>query len=63
MFLVVKSGSKLKTQLSDICDIHLMIDELHGASVVYLVKPPTQLMDLNYDYSEGFPKVRLNPIV
>ena len=63
MFLVVKSGSQVKEQLSDICDIHLMIDEVYGASVLYLVKPPTQLMDLNYDYSQGFPRVKLRPIV
>jgi hypothetical protein len=63
MFLVVKSGSQLKTQLSGICDIHLMLDELHGASLIYLVKPPSRLNYLKYDYSEGFPKVRLDPIV
>ncbi|MGA2459995.1 MAG: ATPase domain-containing protein [Candidatus Bathyarchaeia archaeon] len=63
MFLVVKSGSQLKKQLSDICDTHLMIDEVDGTSVLYLVKPPTQLMYLNYDYSEGFPRVDLKLIV
>jgi len=40
-----------------------MIKEVEGASIMCLVTPPAQLMDLSYDYSGGIPKVKLRPIV
>jgi KaiC/GvpD/RAD55 family RecA-like ATPase len=63
LFVGVKQGSKFKQQLSDVSDLHLKIDEVEGASILYLVKPPSTLMHLTYDYSQGYPTVRLTPIV
>lgn len=63
MFVGVKQGSKIKQQLSDISDLHLKIDEVEGASILYLVKPASALMHLTYDFSQGHPTVKLTPIV
>ena len=63
MFVGVKQGSKIKQQLSDVSDVHLKIDEVEGASILYLVKPPSALMHLTYDFSQGYPTVKLTPIV
>ena len=63
MFVGVKQGSKIKQQLSDVSDLHLKIDEVEGASILYLVKPPSALMHLTYDFSQGYPTVNLTPIV
>jgi len=63
MFVGVKQGSKIKQQLSDVSDLHMKIDEVEGASILYLVKPPSTLMNLTYDFSQGYPTVNLTPIV
>jgi len=59
----VKPGSQLKQKLSDVSDLHMKIDEVEGASILYLVKPPSGLMHLTYDFSPGYPTVKLTPIV
>jgi len=63
MFVAVKQGSKIKQQLSDISDLHLRIDEIEGATILYLLKPPSTLMHLTHDLSQGYPIVKLTPIV
>ena len=63
MFVGVKQGSKIKQQLSDVSDLHLKIDEVEGASILYLVKPPSALMHLTYEFSQGYSTVKLTPIV
>jgi KaiC/GvpD/RAD55 family RecA-like ATPase len=63
MLVGVKPGSQVKQQLSDISDLHIRIDEVEGATILYLVKPPSALMHLTYDFSHGYPTIRLTPIV
>ena len=63
MFLGVKQGSGIKQQLSDVSDLHLKIDEVEGASTFYLVKPPSGLMHLAHDLTQGYPTIKLTPIV
>jgi KaiC/GvpD/RAD55 family RecA-like ATPase len=59
----VKPGSQIKQKLSDVSDLHVKIDEVEGASILYLLKPPSGLMHLSYDLSQGYPAVKLIPIV
>ena len=63
MVFGAKPGSQLKQKLSDVADLHMKIDEVEGASILYLIKPPSGLMHLTYDYTEGYPTVKLTPIV
>ena len=59
----VKYGSKVKHKLSDVSDLHVRIDDVEGASILYLLKPPSGLMHLTYDFSQGYPTVKLTNIV
>ena len=63
MICGVKHGSKLLTKLSNSTDIHLKMDQIDGALMLYSVKPPSAIYNLYYDYSLGYPKVRLIPMV
>jgi len=63
MMLGVKPGSQVKQKLSDVSDLHMKIEEVEGASILYLLKPPSGLMHLTYDFSKGYPTVKLTPIV
>jgi KaiC/GvpD/RAD55 family RecA-like ATPase len=63
MMFGVKPGSQVKQKLSDVSDLHMKIDEVEGASILYLVKPPSGLMHLAYDFSLGYPMVKLTAIV
>jgi KaiC/GvpD/RAD55 family RecA-like ATPase len=64
LFLVMPSDLRVTRQLSDLSDIYLKIDMLEGSPIIYSEKPPSrQFMHLGYDYSEGYPKVKLTPIV
>ncbi len=58
-----RASSEIKDKIADICDMHLCVKEVEGAMVVYTVKPPSPLMYAYYDYSAGFPKLRLTPVV
>ena len=63
MMFGVKPGSQVKQKLSDVSDLHMKIDEVEGASILYLLKPTSGLMHLTYDFSQGYPTVKLTPIV
>lgn len=63
IWINVKSGSRSKQQLSDMCDIHLKLEEVDGASLLYLIKPESGLMHMTYMFSEGHPRLALTPIV
>lgn len=63
LILEVKAGSAVKQQLSDLSDLHIKLNELEGSLVIYSTKPPSPIHSLNYDYSEGYPKATLTPIL
>lgn len=63
LILGVKESSLSKQALADMCDIHLKIAELYGSMVMRSVKPPSYSMHVEYDYSNGYPAVKLTPIV
>jgi KaiC/GvpD/RAD55 family RecA-like ATPase len=63
LYVVVNSGSKMIDELSRLSDYHVKIDQIDGTLVIHSSKPWSRLFGLGFDYSEGFPLVRLPPIL
>jgi hypothetical protein len=64
MMCVVKQGSALTTKLSNSSDLTLRLDAIDGTMVLYSMKPPSpKLYHLEYEYTLGYARVRLTPIV
>jgi KaiC/GvpD/RAD55 family RecA-like ATPase len=61
--ITARPASRSKEKLADLCDVHLRLEEVDGALVLYSEKPPSQLYNLEYDYRPGYPTIRLTPIV
>ncbi|MDG6994568.1 MAG: hypothetical protein JRN52_01485 [Nitrososphaerota archaeon] len=59
---IVKQSTKTKDLLADVADAYLKLDEIDGALVIYSLKPPSRVHHVEYDYSRGFPNVRLTPV-
>ncbi|MDG6904790.1 MAG: hypothetical protein JRN20_03275 [Nitrososphaerota archaeon] len=62
-YIVAKYGSNLVRALSDIVDIHLKFESLDGTAMASSFKPWSQLYQISYDYSQGYPLPVLLPIV
>jgi KaiC/GvpD/RAD55 family RecA-like ATPase len=63
MIRSVGHATKAKEIFSTLANTHLKLDVIDGAMVLYSVKPPSELYNLVYEYDEGFPRVRLVPVV
>ncbi len=61
--MIVRAGTRSKQVLSDRADLHLKLEEVERSLVLYSVKPPSDLYNVQYDYRGGFPKVKLTPLV
>lgn len=59
----IKTGSSLLNQLTSASDMHLKLEEADGTMIMHSKKPPSELYQVEYDYSPGFPNVILQPIV
>ena len=59
----LKSGSAMTSKISNSCDIHLKLDQVDGALMLYSVKPPSPIYHLKSDHSEGNIRVKLIPMV
>lgn len=57
------SSSSINQDISYLSDTYLKIISVHGAILIYGVKPRTGLCAINYDTSEGVPKLVLKPVV
>ena len=60
--LLVKHSTKSKEVLADVVDHYLKLDVIDGAPVLYSLKPPSRIHQVRYDYSQGYPSVRLTPV-
>lgn len=60
---VMTWGSSLTSEVSNTSDIHLRLEEVDRTLLLYSVKPPSILYHVGYDYSAGYPKASLTPIV
>jgi KaiC/GvpD/RAD55 family RecA-like ATPase len=61
--LVAKDRTQTKQLLSDLSDTHVKFDEVDGALLFYSVKPQTQAYSVDYDYSNGYPSLKLTPVI
>ncbi|MHB2035690.1 MAG: hypothetical protein ACYCPW_02990, partial [Nitrososphaerales archaeon] len=60
--LIAKHSTKSNDMLADLVDTYLKLDEIDGALVIYALKPPSRIYQVEYDYSRGYPDVRLTPV-
>ena len=61
--MITRSGTTLSKDLLSASDIYMKIQEVDGTLLIHSVKPASRLYQLHYDYSRGYPKVELKPIV
>lgn len=60
--LIAKHSTKSNDKLADLVDTYLKLDVIDGALVVYSLKPPSRIYHVEYDYSRGYPNVKLTPV-
>ncbi len=60
---VVTPTTVSSSKLADLAHTHLCIENIDGSVVIYAEKPYSELHALDFDYSQGFPKARLTPII
>ncbi len=63
LMLAVKHSTQSKNAVSDMATTHIRMDELDGSLILYSVKPPSLIHHVEYDFSPGYPRVFLTPIV
>src|SRR5579884_1358353 len=63
MIAVVKPASKIGSQLTNSCDIHLKLEEVDRTLLLYSLNPASELHHVKYDYCAGYPAVKLTPIL
>lgn len=63
LYVVMRRGSPLVDQLSNLSDIHVKLDQIDGTIVIHRLKPWSQLFAVIYDNSQGYPKIKLMPFV
>ena len=55
--------SEINVHLSDTAKIHFKIENMHGSVLFYGVKPVTEIYNVEIDVSEGYPNIKLIPII
>jgi hypothetical protein len=60
---IITPTTKSSAKLANLAHIHLCIENINGSVVMYGQKPHTELYALDFDFSRGYPKARLTPIV
>jgi KaiC/GvpD/RAD55 family RecA-like ATPase len=64
LIITAKHAVKSKEELSDMSDKHAKLEIVDSALIGYIIKPGRPILyHIDYDYSEGFPRVRINPII
>lgn len=63
LMLKLEESNRDKEELSTFCDRHIKLDVVDETLIMYCVKPPSRIYHVGYDYSKGYPQVRLTPIV
>ena len=60
---IAKQSTKGKEELADLVDLYLKLDEINGALTIYSLKPPSRIYHMEYDFTRGYPHVKLTPVV
>lgn len=63
LYIILRHGSSMLNELSNLSDSHVKLDDLGGTTVIERLKPWSQLYAIVYDYSRGYPKIKLVPFV
>lgn len=64
LVMAAKHAVKSTEQLSDISDKHIKLDLLEGSLIGYTIKPAKpSISHIDFDYSSGFPRVKLTPMM
>jgi KaiC/GvpD/RAD55 family RecA-like ATPase len=63
LYAVTRYASPLSDELSNLSDIHIKIDQIDGTIVMQRLKPWSPLYAVIYDYSKGYPNIKLAPFV
>lgn len=63
LYVVMRHGSPLEDELSNLSDVHVKLDQLDGTIVIQRLKPWSELFAVIYDYTNGYPNIRLIPFV
>lgn len=63
LLIVAKQSSGFRNQLAEYCDIHLKLAEVDRTLVLYSLTPASELFHVNFDYSVGYPGIKLVPIL
>jgi KaiC/GvpD/RAD55 family RecA-like ATPase len=63
LYAVTRHGSPLMDELSNLSDIHIKLDQIDGTIVIQRLKPWSPLYAIIYDYSKGYPNIKLMPFV
>ncbi len=63
MLAVVKQSSSLRNQLAEFCDIHLKLAEIDRTLTLYSLNPASELYHVHFDYTVGYPGIKLVPIL
>ncbi len=59
---VARASVRSTDRIADIAQLHLKLQKVHGALVLYGERPHTELLHLSMDRSEGLPRLWLTPI-
>ncbi len=63
LFAIAKYGSPIAEKVATNCDLHLKLEEVDRALVLYSRNPPSELYHVDYDYTPGYPEIHLTPIL
>jgi len=64
LIIVARHAVKGLNELSALSDVHCKLELVEGALVSYTIKPASQMVyHIGYDYSRGYPQVKITPIV
>jgi hypothetical protein len=64
LLITAKHAVRSKEELSDMSDKHVKLEIVDGALIGYIIKPGRPILyHVDYDYSEGFPRVKVRPII
>lgn len=64
LLIIAKHAVRSKEELSDMSDKHVKLEIIDGALIGYIIKPGSPILyHVDYDYSEGFPRVKVSPII
>lgn len=63
LYAISRPGTALFSDIVNLSDTHIKIDEIDGTIVIQRLKPWSQLFALKFDFANGYPSVKLVPFL